>query len=153
MKAIILAGGYGTRISEETHLRPKPMIEIGGKPILWHIMKIYSTYKINEFIICCGYKGDIIKGWADKYNDNNTAWNVGLLLTFICAICLVLAYKKKTRPTKQDIVAKRAQQQAYLLSKVKALNDQKRRKENTLITALPRFESDFALLHKNFFKT
>ena len=54
MKAVILAGGYGTRISEESHLRPKPMIEIGGKPILWHILKIYSCYDINEFIICCG---------------------------------------------------------------------------------------------------
>ena len=61
MKAVILAGGFGTRISEESHLRPKPMIEIGGKPILWHIMKIYETHGINEFIICCGYKGYIIK--------------------------------------------------------------------------------------------
>ena len=60
MKAVILAGGYGTRISEESHLKPKPMIEIGGKPILWHIMKIYSAHKINEFIICCGYKGEQI---------------------------------------------------------------------------------------------
>ena len=57
MKAVILAGGYGTRISEESHLRPKPMVEIGGKPILWHILKIYSCYDINEFVICCGYKG------------------------------------------------------------------------------------------------
>ena len=61
MKAVILAGGYGTRISEETHLKPKPMIEIGGKPILWHIMKIYSHYGINEFVICCGYKAELIK--------------------------------------------------------------------------------------------
>ena len=61
MKAVILAGGYGTRFSEETHLKPKPMIEIGGKPILWHILKIYSNYNINEFIICCGYKGHVIK--------------------------------------------------------------------------------------------
>ena len=101
-------------------------------------------YFIRETLKNCRSKKDLYY---------NTAWNIGLLLTFICAVCLVLAYKKKTRPTKQDIVAKRAQQQAYLLSKVKALNDQKRRKENTLITALPRFESDFALLHKNFFKT
>ena len=57
MKAVILAGGYGTRISEETHLKPKPLVEIGGKPILWHIMKLYSVYHIDEFIICCGYKG------------------------------------------------------------------------------------------------
>ena len=61
MKAVILAGGLGTRISEETHLKPKPMIEVGGKPILWHIMKSYSAYGINEFVICCGYKGDTIK--------------------------------------------------------------------------------------------
>jgi len=61
MKTVILAGGLGTRISEETHLRPKPMIEIGGKPILWHIMKIYSAHGINDFIICLGYKGYIIK--------------------------------------------------------------------------------------------
>ena len=67
MKAVILAGGLGTRISEETALKPKPMIEIGGKPILWHIMKIYSNYGINEFIICCGYKGYIIKEYFANY--------------------------------------------------------------------------------------
>ena len=67
MKAVILAGGLGTRISEETHLRPKPMIEIGGMPILWHIMKIYSHYGINEFIICCGYKGYLIKEYFANY--------------------------------------------------------------------------------------
>ncbi len=67
MKAVILAGGFGTRISEETHLRPKPMIEIGGKPILWHIMKIYSHYGINDFIICLGYKGYFIKEYFANY--------------------------------------------------------------------------------------
>ena len=67
MKAIILAGGYGTRISEETHLKPKPLIEIGGMPILWHIMKIYSSYGINEFVICCGYKGYLIKEYFANY--------------------------------------------------------------------------------------
>ncbi|GAB3357546.1 MULTISPECIES: glucose-1-phosphate cytidylyltransferase [Giesbergeria] len=67
MKAVILAGGLGTRISEETHLKPKPMIEIGGKPILWHIMKIYSHYGINDFIICCGYKGYLIKEYFANY--------------------------------------------------------------------------------------
>ncbi|RKX63154.1 MAG: glucose-1-phosphate cytidylyltransferase, partial [Thermodesulfobacteriota bacterium] len=61
MKAVILAGGKGTRLMEETVIKPKPMVEIGGKPILWHIMKIYSAYGINEFIICVGYKGYIIK--------------------------------------------------------------------------------------------
>lgn len=67
MKAVILAGGLGTRISEETHLKPKPMVEIGGKPILWHILKIYSTYGINEFVICCGYKGYLIKEYFANY--------------------------------------------------------------------------------------
>ncbi|MEL7649267.1 MAG: glucose-1-phosphate cytidylyltransferase [Sedimentibacter sp.] len=83
MKVVILAGGFGTRISEESHLKPKPMIEIGDKPILWHIMKIYSHYGYNDFIICCGYKGYVIKEYfADYYlhcsdvtfdftNDNN----------------------------------------------------------------------------------
>jgi len=67
MKAVILAGGLGTRISEETSLRPKPMIEIGGRPILWHIMKIYSAHGINEFIVCCGYKGYVIKEYFANY--------------------------------------------------------------------------------------
>jgi len=67
MKAVILAGGLGTRISEETHLRPKPMIEIGGHPILWHIMKSYSAYGVNEFVICCGYKGYMIKEYFANY--------------------------------------------------------------------------------------
>ncbi|KHD09680.1 glucose-1-phosphate cytidylyltransferase [Candidatus Thiomargarita nelsonii] len=67
MKAVILAGGLGTRISEESHLKPKPMIEIGGKPILWHIMKIYSFYGINDFIICLGYKGYMIKEYFANY--------------------------------------------------------------------------------------
>ena len=67
MKAVILAGGLGTRLSEETHLKPKPMIEIGGMPILWHIMKIYSAYSIHDFIICCGYKGYLIKEFFSNY--------------------------------------------------------------------------------------
>jgi glucose-1-phosphate cytidylyltransferase len=67
LKAVILAGGLGSRISEETYLKPKPMIEIGGKPILWHIMKIYSAHGINDFIICCGYKGYIIKEYFANY--------------------------------------------------------------------------------------
>ncbi len=67
MKAVILAGGYGTRLSEETSTRPKPMVEIGGKPILWHIMKMYSYYGINDFVICCGYKGYIIKEYFANY--------------------------------------------------------------------------------------
>lgn len=67
MKAVILAGGLGTRISEESHLKPKPMIEIGGKPIIWHIMKIYSHYGINDFVICLGYKGYVIKEYFANY--------------------------------------------------------------------------------------
>lgn len=67
MKAVILAGGLGTRISEETHLKPKPMIEIGGLPILWHIMKIYSSHGVNDFIVCCGYKGYVIKEYFANY--------------------------------------------------------------------------------------
>ena len=67
MKAVILAGGRGTRISEETHLKPKPMIEIGGRPLLWHIMKIYSAHGIDDFVICCGYKGYLIKEYFANY--------------------------------------------------------------------------------------
>jgi len=67
VKVVILAGGLGSRISEESHLKPKPMIEIGGKPILWHIMKLYSFYGINDFIICCGYKGYVIKEYFSNY--------------------------------------------------------------------------------------
>ena len=67
MKAVILAGGLGTRIAEETHLKPKPMIEIGGRPILWHIMKMYSSHGVNDFVICCGYKGYLIKEYFANY--------------------------------------------------------------------------------------
>ena len=67
MKAVILAGGLGTRISEESHLRPKPMIEIGGLPILWHIMKIYGAHGITDFVICCGYRGYMIKEYFANY--------------------------------------------------------------------------------------
>ncbi len=72
MKIVILAGGFGTRISEESHLKPKPMVEIGDKPILWHIMKIYSHYGFTEFIICCGFKQHIIKEWFDDYYLHNS---------------------------------------------------------------------------------
>ena len=74
MKSVILAGGLGTRISEETDFKPKPMIEIGGKPILWHIMKIYSHYGINDFVICCGYKGEIIKEFFEDFKSE--PWNI-----------------------------------------------------------------------------
>ena len=79
MKVVILAGGYGTRISEESHLLPKPMIEIGGKPILWHIMKIYSAYKINDFVICLGYKGEKIKEYFGQFDSE--LWNIQLIDT------------------------------------------------------------------------
>lgn len=72
MKVVILAGGFGTRISEESHLKPKPMIEIGQKPILWHIMKEYSYYGFNEFVICCGYKQHVIKEWFANYYLHNS---------------------------------------------------------------------------------
>ena len=72
MKAVILAGGFGTRISEESGIRPKPMIEIGGKPILWHIMKIFSAFDVNDFIICCGYKAHVIKEYFANYFLNNS---------------------------------------------------------------------------------
>ena len=79
MKAVILAGGYGTRISEESHLKPKPMIEIGGKPILWHIMKIYSAHGVNDFVICLGYKGQLIKEYFTKFD--SALWNIQLIDT------------------------------------------------------------------------
>ena len=68
MKAVILAGGYGTRLSEETHSRPKPMVEIGGRPMLWHIMKMYSAHDVNDFIICCGYRGYMIKEYFANFS-------------------------------------------------------------------------------------
>ena len=70
---MILAGGKGTRMSEETHLKPKPMVEIGGMPILWHIMKSFNHYGINDFVICCGYKGNIIKNYFKNMEED---WNV-----------------------------------------------------------------------------
>ncbi len=78
MKVVILAGGFGTRLSEETALKPKPMVEIGGKPILWHIMKIYSHYGFNEFIICLGYKGYIIKEYFGNYCMHNSDLTIDL---------------------------------------------------------------------------
>lgn len=78
MKVVIFAGGKGTRISEESHLKPKPMIEIGGKPILWHIMKMYAAYGHNEFIVCCGYKGYVIKEYFYHYFLHNSDMTVDL---------------------------------------------------------------------------
>ena len=78
MKAVILAGGLGTRLSEETYLKPKPMVEIGGKPLLWHIMKIYSTYGINDFVICLGYKGNVIK---EYFKEVEEPWSIKMIDT------------------------------------------------------------------------
>lgn len=78
MKAVILAGGLGTRISEETHLKPKPMIEVGGRPIIWHIMKLYSHHGINDFIICCGYKGYLVKEYFANYFLHNSDVSIDL---------------------------------------------------------------------------
>ena len=78
MKVVLFAGGKGTRISEESYLRPKPMIEIGGKPILWHIMKMYAAYGHNEFIVCCGYKGWMIKEYFVNYFLHNSDLTVDI---------------------------------------------------------------------------
>ena len=98
MIAVILAGGLGTRISEETHLKPKPMIEIGGKPILWHIMKIYSAHGVNEFIICCGYKGYIIKEYFANYFLHMSD------VTFDMANNEMQVHQKKAEPLKVTLV-------------------------------------------------
>jgi len=79
MKAILLCGGYGTRLSEETHLKPKPMVEIGGKPILWHIMKIYEKHKITDFELALGYKAEVIKEYFLKYNSLNDDFSINLI--------------------------------------------------------------------------
>ena len=98
MKAVILAGGLGTRLSEETHLRPKPMVEVGGKPILWHILKIYSHYGVNEFIICCGYKGYMIKEYFSNYFLHTSD------VTFDLRDQITTIHKKETEPWKVTLV-------------------------------------------------
>tara|TARA_B100000963_G_C22595583_1_gene657672 strand:+ start:161 stop:931 length:771 start_codon:yes stop_codon:yes gene_type:complete len=98
MKAVILAGGKGTRISEETYLKPKPMVEIGGKPILWHILKIYSSYNINDFIICCGYKGYLIKEYFSNYFLHMSD------VTFDLSNNSMLVHYKKSEPWKITLV-------------------------------------------------
>ena len=77
-QAVILAGGFGTRISEETHLKPKPMVEIGDRPIIWHIMKYYAHFGVNDFIICCGYKSAIIKNYFLNYHYENSDYEINL---------------------------------------------------------------------------
>ena len=98
MKAVILAGGHGTRISEESYLRPKPMIEIGGRPILWHILKIYAAHGINEFVICCGYKGYIIKEYFANYFLHMSD------ATFNLADNSVVVHQRKAEPWKVTLV-------------------------------------------------
>jgi len=98
MKAVILAGGLGTRISEETHLKPKPMIEIGGKPILWHILKLYSAYEVNDFVICCGYRGYVIKEYFANYFLHMSD------VTFDMATNEMLVHQKKAEPWKVTLV-------------------------------------------------
>lgn len=99
MKVVILAGGYGTRISEESQFKPKPMIEIGGMPILWHIMKLYSSYGFNEFIICAGYKQDYIKKWFRDYSLITSD------VTFdFASDDKVIIHKKHTEPWKVTVV-------------------------------------------------
>ncbi len=98
MKAVILAGGLGTRLSEETIGRPKPMVEIGGKPMLWHIMKIYSYYGINDFIICCGYKGYLIKEYFANYFLHMSD------ITFDIGMNSLLIHEKRVEPWKVTLV-------------------------------------------------
>ncbi len=98
MKAVILAGGLGTRISEETHLKPKPMIEIGGKPILWHILKMYSAHGVNEFVICCGYKGYLIKEYFANYFLHTSD------ITFDMASNEMMVHEKRAEPWKVTLV-------------------------------------------------
>lgn len=98
MKAVILAGGLGTRLSEETVSKPKPMVEIGGKPILWHILKIYSHYGINEFIICCGYKGYVIKEYFANYFLHQSD------VTFNMKENEMIVHKKRAEPWKVTLV-------------------------------------------------
>jgi glucose-1-phosphate cytidylyltransferase len=98
MKAVILAGGLGTRISEETHLKPKPMIEIGGKPILWHIMKMYSHHGVNDFIICCGYRGYVIKEYFANYFLHMSD------VTFDMRTNEMVVHQKKAEPWKVTLI-------------------------------------------------
>ena len=98
MKAVILAGGLGTRLAEETHLKPKPMVEIGGRPILWHILKLYSAHDVNEFVICCGYKGYMIKEYFANYFLHMSD------VTFDMADNTMTVHERKAEPWKVTLV-------------------------------------------------
>ena len=98
MKAVILAGGYGTRLSEETHSRPKPMVEIGGRPMLWHIMKMYSAHDVNDFVICCGYRGYMIKEYFANFSLHMSD------ITFDLEHNTVHVRKERTEPWKVTLI-------------------------------------------------
>lgn len=98
MKAVILAGGLGTRLSEETSIKPKPMVEVGGKPILWHIMKMYSSHGVNDFVICCGYKGYIIKEYFANYFMHMSD------ITFDMQENSMIVHQKRVEPWKVTLV-------------------------------------------------
>jgi glucose-1-phosphate cytidylyltransferase len=98
MKAVILAGGFGTRISEESYLKPKPMIEIGGRPILWHIMKIYAQHGVNDFVICCGYKGYLIKEYFANYSLHTSD------ITFDLQNNQIEVHQKRSEPWKVTLI-------------------------------------------------
>lgn len=98
MKAVILAGGLGTRLSEETNIKPKPMVEVGGRPILWHIMKMYSTHGINDFVICCGYKGYVIKEYFANYFMHQSD------ITFNLENNQITIHKERAEPWKVTLV-------------------------------------------------
>jgi glucose-1-phosphate cytidylyltransferase len=98
IKAVILAGGLGTRISEETYLKPKPMVEVGGRPLLWHILKMYSTYGVNDFIICCGYKGYVIKEYFANYFLHMSD------VTFDMVQNIMIVHSQKAEPWKVTLV-------------------------------------------------
>ena len=98
MKVVILAGGLGTRISEESYLKPKPMIEVGGKPILWHIMKSYSVHGANDFVICCGYKGYVIKDYFANYFLHNSD------ITFDMSDNSMIVHHRKVEPWRITLV-------------------------------------------------
>ena len=98
MKAVILAGGYGTRLSEETHSRPKPMVEIGGRPMLWHIMKMYSVHGVNDFIVCCGYRGYMIKEYFANFSLHMSD------ITFDLEHNTVHVRKERTEPWKVTLI-------------------------------------------------
>ena len=132
MKCVILAGGLGTRLSEETQVKPKPMIEIGGRPILWHIMKIYSAFGVNDFIVCCGYKGYVIKEYFANY------WSayVGRDIRYVEQQYLV--HQRLVEPWKVTLVdTGEDTNTGGRLQAVRAISRTRRRSALPTVTALP----------------